>query len=71
MQQDSDKRQQAVLFKQQRPGIDTREDHASFDGQTANRATIASEDTIKPETTYMAISEALALAHEQPSSNEP
>jgi hypothetical protein len=69
MQQDSDKSEQAVLLKQQRPGIDTGEDHLSLDGQAANRAATASQDTIKPEAAYMAISEALALAREQSSSS--
>lgn len=73
MQQDSDKREQMSLLKQQRPKIDTDTDtdigveHVLVDDQAPNRAAAASQDTIKPETAYMAISEALALAREQSS----
>jgi hypothetical protein len=68
IQQDSDKREQAALLKQQRPVIGKGEVNVSLDDQPANRAAAASQDTIKPEAAYMAISEALALARGQSSS---
>jgi hypothetical protein len=68
MQQDSDKLEQTALLKQQRPGIGKGQVNVSLDDQPANRAAAASQDTIKPEAAYMAISEALALARGQSSS---
>jgi hypothetical protein len=55
-------------LKQQRPGIGKGQVNVSLDDQPANRAAAASQDTIKPEAAYMAISEALALARGQSSS---
>ena len=68
MQQDSDKREQTALLKQQRPGIGKGEVNVSLDDQPTSRAAAASQDTINPEAAYMAISEALALARGQSSS---